>query len=223
VIRRTDSWSAFYFCAVSGDRISANLGLRWSDVDLVARKASLVNFVKYHGRPGQRVLIEKFGKTTPGHTIDLDPRTLAILRDLKVRQRTELLSRSDRHRCPCEGRDCPLPGYHDRDLVFPQRDGNFRDPNKFRDLFQGAIRAYNREHPDKPLPLMSPHGFRHGWSTVAAELGVSDAVRMNRLDQSTLQINRRYTHAQQAASAEAARAVSDAMFADSLELGGLGR
>ena len=72
------------------------------------------------------------------------------------------------------------------------------------------------------LRIITLHALRHGWSTIAGALGVSDAVRMNRLDQSTVEINRRYTHAQQVAMRAAAEAVSDAMFAGSVELGRLG-
>jgi integrase len=131
-------------------------------------------------------------------------------------------SRDVRHTCTTEDRDCPRDGYHDRGLVFPQRDGNYRDPNKFLTLFQDAIGAYNRCHLAEPLRVINLHSLRHGWSTIAGELGVSDAVRMDRLDQSSLEVNRRYIHAQRQAMEEAARAVSDAVFGDSVELGRIG-
>jgi integrase len=222
VRHRPDSWVAFYFCATSGERVSANLGLHWSEVNFDTLRAKLVCFVKYHGQRGKRVLVESFGKTTGGHPIVLDGRTVSVLRDWKARQSERLLGRSNRHRCLHDGRNCPEGGYHDRGLVFPQQDGNYRDPNKFLDLFQDAIRAYNREYPAQPLPVINLHSLRHGWSTIAAELGVSDAVRMDRLDQSSVEVNRRYTHAQQAAMEEAAQAVSNAMFATSSVLGRLG-
>jgi integrase len=222
VVHRPDLWVAFYFVATSGDRVSANLGLRWSDIGLDAGTANLVNFVKYHGRPGNRVLVQNHGKATAGHQIFLDPRTVTILRDWKARQSERLLSRSDRHTCPTEDRGCPLPGYHDRGLVFPQKDGNYRDPNKFLPRFQDAIRAYNRDNPTDPLPVIHVHALRHGWSTIADNEGVSETIRMNRLDQSSPVVNRRYTHAQQAAMRAAAQVVSDAMFAGSTELGELG-
>lgn len=118
VIHRPDSWPAFFFVATSGDRISGNLGLRWPEVDLDSGTASLRLFVKYHGRPGKRVLVEPFGKTTAGHQIFLDLRTVAILRSLKAHQAQELLARSDRHVCTTLERDCCLPGYHDRGWSF---------------------------------------------------------------------------------------------------------
>jgi hypothetical protein len=45
---------------------------------------------------------------------------------------------------------------------------------------------------------------------------------MDRLDQSSLEVNRRHIHAQRQAMEEAARAVSDAVFGDSVELGRIG-
>jgi integrase len=216
------SWVAFYFVASSADRESGNLGLRWDDVDLEDSRVYINNFVKYHGKPGKSVLIEPFGKNGAGHQILLDPRTVAVLKAEKARQAARLLVRTDRHPCPTEERNCPLPGYHDRGLVFPQRDGNYRNPNNFLELFKRAIRAYNREHPNDQLPVISVHALRHGWSSAAGNRGVPDTVRMKRLNQSTLAVNRRYTHAEEAALYAAATTVSDAMFADSIELGNLG-
>lgn len=118
VHKRPESWVAFYFVATSGDRISGNLGLRWNAVDLGQCVAQLGLFVKYYGEQDQRVLIEEVGKSGRGHDIILDPRTVAILRDWKARQAAVLHARSDGHTCPTEERDCPLPGYHDRGLVF---------------------------------------------------------------------------------------------------------
>jgi integrase len=217
--KRPESWDSFYFVATSGDRKSGNLGLTWPEVDLNQGVVRMTRYVKYHGKPRERVLIESFGKTTGGYEIELDSRTIAILRDRKARQGQYLLTRADRHVCTTPERNCPLPGYHDRGLVFPQRDGNYRDPNKYLDLFKGAIRAYNRDNPADPLPVITLHALRHGWSTVAAELGISETIRMARLGQSTPAINRRYTHAQPAAMRSAAQAVSDAMFMESTELG----
>lgn len=222
VPNRPVSWPAFYFVTVSGDRPSADLGLAWHEVDLDRGTASLVNFVKYLGEPGERVLVEPVGKTSRGHQIDLDPRTVAVLRNWKAYQSERLLTRSDRHTCITPGRDCPLPGYHDRGLVFPQRDGNYRDPNKFLDLFKDAVLAFNRRHPEDPLPVIDLYSFRHGWATTSEAAGVSEVVRMDRLDHKTVKMSRHYTQALPAAKAAAAAAVSDALFARSVELGSLG-
>jgi integrase len=222
VDNRPNSWAAFYFVAVSGDRVSGNLGLTWAEVDLERATASLVNFVKYHGEPGERVLVEPVGKTSLGHEIVLDPRTVSVLREWKASQSERLLGRGDRHTCLGAERDCPLPGYHDRGLVFPQADGNYRNPNKFRDLFQDAIRAFNRRNPGAPVPMISPHAFRHGWATTSEAVGVSEVVRMDRLDHKSLKMSRHYTQPLPQAKAAAAAAVSDALFAGSVLLGHLG-
>jgi integrase len=155
VEHRPDSWVALYFVATSGNRVSANLGLRWADVDFENCRATLRWYVKYHGKPGERVLVESFGKTSGGHQIVLDSRTMEVLKTEKARQSQLRLARPDRHVCETAGRDCSLPGYHDRGLVFPQRDGNYRNPNKFLNLFQDAIRAFNRDHHDDPLPVIT--------------------------------------------------------------------
>jgi hypothetical protein len=95
--------------------------------------------------------------------------------------------------------------------VFPQRDGTYRDPNTFLDLVKDAIRAYDRCHPAQPLRVINLHSLRHTRSTVAGKLGASDAVRMNRLDQSTVAVNQHYTDAQQTAMEYAASGLADAL------------
>lgn len=222
VHHRPESWVGFYFVATSGDRISGNLGLGWSEVDLDQATAKLVRFVKYHGEPGERVLVERIGKTGPGHEIILDPRTVEVLRAEKARQSEQLLARGDRHTCTTVDRDCPLAGYHDRGLVFPQKDGNYRNPNNYLRLFKDAIRAFNREHPDEPLPVIDLHALRHGWGTTAEAVEVSERVQMDRLGHKSVRVSRRYAQLREPAKAAAAAAVSDALFADSIELRNLG-
>ena len=56
-----------------------------------------------------------------------------------------------------------LPGYHVRDLVFAQPDGDYLHPERFSREFKRAQTRYNQENPDEPLPAISLHTLRHGW------------------------------------------------------------
>jgi hypothetical protein len=35
-------------------------------------------------------------------------------------------------------------------------------------LFQDAVRAYNRDHPEQAVPVITVHALRHGWNSIAA-------------------------------------------------------
>jgi hypothetical protein len=45
-VKRLDAYAAFFFSATSGERVSANLGLHWDEVNLETATANLVCFVE---------------------------------------------------------------------------------------------------------------------------------------------------------------------------------
>lgn len=81
-----------------------------------------------------------------------------------------------------------MAGYHVRDLVFAQPDGDYLHPERFSGGFKRAKIRYNRENPDTPLPAISLHALRHGWATVALEAGVPMKVVQDRLNHASERI-----------------------------------
>jgi integrase len=125
----------------------------------------------------------------------------------------ERLATGQAHTCPTVDYDCPLPGYHDRELVFPAADGNYLRPkNLLRELHR-AIARYNRVHsPELALPDINLHGLRHTWNSVADDLSIPQAVRMRRLGHTSAATNDRYTHVVGEADRRAAEDVADVLF-----------
>jgi integrase len=202
-------WRAWMFSATSSDRRGGNLGLRWDAVDLDDGSAWLTFFVEED--IGHRIIVKEYGKETGGHQIPLDSPTRAALRLQRSRQAQERLAAGNAHVCPSTDPYCPLPGYHDRGLVFCARNGEYLHPSRFTREFQREIARYNRAHPEASLPMIDIHTLRHGWSTIAENLGVSETLRMDRLDQSTPAVNQIYTHAIDSARREAAEMVAATM------------
>jgi integrase len=91
------------------------LGLRWSDVDLDRRRLAVrqaVILVAY------KLMISDVKTDTGRRSIDLDERTIAVLKAWRKRQ--------------CDERELVGPAaYQDGDLVFPRPDGAPTNPDAF--------------------------------------------------------------------------------------------
>ena len=200
-------WPAWAFNATSGDRRGANLGLRWQDIDFENGTASLiwtVTCVKHH------IVVKPYGKTGNTHEILLDPGTLRLLRSWKARQNQELLASSSVHTCESIEPGCKEPGFHRRDLVFARPDSDYLHPDRFSREFRRAQQRYNRENPETALPPISLHALRHGWATVALEVGVSMKVVQDRLDHASERITADiYTHVRAPLQSDAAERVAN--------------
>jgi integrase len=128
---------AFYVSANTGMRRGEVLGLHWRDVDFETNRLSVhqaVLNVAYEKRLGDV-------KTETGRrTIDLDPRTVAVLRKWKQDQREEQVLTGRRA--------------SDDDMVFAKPDGEAVHPDYFSQVF-------DRHVAKSTLPRIRLHDLRH--------------------------------------------------------------
>ena len=133
------------------------LGLRWRDVDLdhgLLRVEQTLVAPRY-------VLTFSEPKTSFGRrTIELDPETVAVLRDHRRRQAEEQLAFG--------------AGYIDSELVFRREDGSPEIPQLFTLAFKRVLR-------EAELPAIRLHDLRHTHVALLARAGVPAKVIQERV------------------------------------------
>lgn len=150
--------------ATTGMRRGEALGLRWSDVDLDAGRARIVQTIIQT----RNVVSIGEPKTARGRRpISLDPPTVAVLRAHRRRTLQERLLVG--------------PDFEDLGLVFHQPDGSWLRPDAVSEVFLRRVRRYG-------LPRLTLHGLRHTWATLALEQGIHPRVVQERLGHSTIAI-----------------------------------
>lgn len=150
--------------ATTGMRRGEALGLRWSDVDLDAGRARIVQTIIQT----RNVVSVGEPKTARGRRpISLDPGSIAVLR-------------SHRHRM-LEERLLVGPDFDDLGLVFHQPDGSWLRPDAVSEVFLRRVRRYG-------LSRLTLKGLRHTWATLALEQGIHPRVVQERLGHSTIAI-----------------------------------
>lgn len=163
--RDEDRYHAFWvLLATTGMRRGEALGLRWSDVDLDAGRARIVQTII------QTAGVVSVGepKTARGRRpISLDPATVSVLRAHRHRMLQERL---------LVGAD-----FADLGLVFHQPDGSWLRPDAVSDVFLRRVRRYG-------LPRLTLKGLRHTWATLVREQGIHPRVVQERLGHSTIAI-----------------------------------
>lgn len=164
----------------TGMRRGEALALRWKDVDLDGKRATVARTV---GKVAGKVTTgtPKGGKA---RVVDLDAATVEVLRSHKARQAAERLSLGDRWV------DQGLVFAHDGNKLGPEgRAGGFLNPEHVWRLLQTQIAAYNTSaEPDLALPVITVHELRHSWATMAMLHGISPKVVQERLGHSTVSI-----------------------------------
>ena len=192
---------AWAFLATTGCRRGEALGVRWSDVDLDAGSASIrqqAMLLPKSGGVGREVRIVAGTKTGEARVIELDRRTVAMLRTWRKVQAAEQLAMG--------------PGYEDHGLVFARRDGRPMDPKHFSQSFDRRL----AQAAFKDLPRIRLHDLRHTWATLALEAGVDVAVVAKQLGHSSPVITwGTYQHVRQGLKADAAQRVADSIFGPS--------
>lgn len=181
--------AAWFLLATTGMRRGEALGLRWSDVDLVASTASIRQTLITVKRRAE------FGtpKTAKGRRqIALDAGTVAVLREHRARQLEERLLLG--------------AGWRDHDLIFTKVDGSPIHPEKFSREFARRVARYG-------VPPIRLHDLRHTWATLALAAGVHPKVVQERLGHANVSITLDiYSHATPAMQASAAETVAAAVF-----------
>ena len=185
------------FLATTGCRRGEALGLRWRDLDLKARTASIrqqvVPLTKPSGR-GREGRIVARTKGGDARVIELDARTVTTLRAWRTRQAKEKLQ---------------AQVYDDHGLVFPRPDGKPFHPEAFSKSFDRRVRQTSF----KDLPVIRLHDLRHTWATLALKAGVDVKVVSERLGHSSPVITWTiYQHVVKGMQTDAAERVADAIF-----------
>jgi integrase len=157
-VREDRLYAAWMVCALTGMRRGEVLGLRWTDMDLDAGKATieralvLVDYVPTIAEP----------KTERGRrTIALDSATVAALREHLGRQAVEAALAGDAWE--------NAPGY-----VFTDELGRVIHPQAFTDRFKRYAKRAK-------LPAIRLHELRHSHATLALQAGVAPKVVSDRL------------------------------------------
>jgi integrase len=181
-------YPAFYLLATTGMRRGEVLGLRWSDVDLDGHSISVSRALVIVAYEPQLSDV----KTGHGRrTIDLEPKTVAVLRAWKKRQMEERMLTNVR----------PAT-----DLIFAHPDGSWINPDYFSQVF-------DRHLAKSDLPKIRLHDLRHTHASILLKQGVPLKVVSERLGHSnpafTLSV---YQHLLPGMQADAAKAFSAAVF-----------
>jgi integrase len=157
-------WAAYLLLATTGLRRGEALGLRWSDLDLDAGRASIrqtviaIRHTVMIGTP----------KTAKGRrTVTLDSGTVSALREHRRRQAAERLLMG--------------AGWTDLDLVFCHVDGTMLHPERFS---RGFLETVSRIG----LPRIRLHDLRHGWATLALQAGIHPKIVQERLGHANISI-----------------------------------
>ena len=178
-------YAAWVLLSTTGMRRGEALGLRWSDLDFDARRASIrqtvfaVNHEVLFGTP----------KTAKGRrSIELDAGTVAALRAHRQRQLEERLLVGS--------------GWRDLDLVFCKPTGEPLHPERFsRDFAKRVERG--------GFSRIRLHDLRHTWATLALGAGIHPKIVQERLGHASVGITLDiYSHATPAMQRDAADTVA---------------
>lgn len=189
-------YALFVLLASTGMRRGEALGLRWRDVDLdpppparphlkVVQTLVTVDYAITFSTP----------KTKKGkRSLDLDERTLAILRSHKKRQLEERMQVGS--------------AYEDLGLVFTKLDGSPLHPDFVSQTFDRAVKRGG-------LPRIRLHDLRHTYATISLSSGVHPKVVSERLGHATVAFTLDvYSHSVPALQAEAAERIAALIFGD---------
>jgi integrase len=183
--------AAWHLLATTGMRRGELLGLRWSDVDLDARRLHVEQALTVVGGKPTWTLV----KTDRGsRVVALDQVTVAVLRAHRTTQ--------------LEERMVAGPVWHEDEhgpLVFTRQDGGPVHPERLSDWFEQRCGSAG-------LPHIGVHGLRHSYITVALRAGVSPEVLSPRVGHADVAITLSiYAHVRreddEAAAATAASAI----------------
>jgi len=159
-VKNNRAFAALFVSAHTGMRRGELLGLRWSDVQLDDARLSVHQAVISVAYEMQLSDV----KTGAGRrTIDLDDRTVGVLRQWRKAQAEEKLLLG--------------AGYHEQGLVFCRADGDPTHPDLFSQTFDRAVAKSG-------LPEVTLHDLRHTHASLLLKAGVPVKVVSERLGHS---------------------------------------
>jgi integrase len=190
-IEAHDLYTAFYVKANTGMRRGEVLGLTWKNVDFDTARLSVTQAVL---APDYRKKVSDVKTPHSRRTIDLDPRTLALLRAWRKRQLEQHLENGIRN--------------DDTGYVFAQHDGEPLHPDFFSQTLERLLSKID-------LPRIRLHDLRHTHATLLIQAGVPIKVVSERLGHASVAFTMQvYQHVLPGMQADAARLFSEVVYGD---------
>ena len=193
-VRDDRLYALWHLAAMTGMRRGELLGLRWADVDLVARRVSV--------RQALISVAYEITVTTPkshnARVIDIDPETARVMRRHRNQQEEELAS--------CGVQLC------DSALIFGKPSGDTIHPDVISQTFDKRVARVD-------VRRIRFHDLRHTHATIGLRAGVPVKVMSERLGHSTPAFTlQQYAHVIPGMQAEAAEAIARIVAADDHEV-----
>lgn len=160
VIEAHQLYPAFYLKANTGMRRGEVLGLTWRNIDLETARLSVTQTVL---APEYQITVSDVKTPHSRRTIDLDPRTVAVIRAWRKRQLEQYLQ---------SGLRTDEAGF-----VFARPDGEPLHPDYFSQTFERLLGKTD-------LPRIRLHDLRHTHATLLIQAGVPIKVVSERLGHS---------------------------------------
>jgi integrase len=152
---------AYFLASHTGLRRGEVLGLQWKDVDLDAGRLSVRRAL---GSVGYKITISDVKTDHGRRNVDMDERTVTILRTWRARQLEERLAVGSR--------------FQDHGLVFSRPEGTAIHPDYLSQTFDRAVARSG-------LPVIRLHDLRHTHASILLAAGVPVKVVSERLGHST--------------------------------------
>lgn len=184
-------YPAFFLASSTGMRRGEVLGIRWDDIDLDGMRLSVNQAVL---NVAYEIEISDVKTQTSRRTVDLDPRTVVVLKAWHKTQLEERVALGLRPK--------------DASLVFADPDGSPLHPDPFRLMFTVLVEK-------APVPRIRFHDLRHTHATILLKAGVPAKVVSERLGHSNVAFTMSvYQHILPGMQADAAHIFDREVFGD---------
>ncbi len=161
-----DRLAAAWMLSLYGLRRGEVLGLRWSDIDLVAKTVT----ISWERTSVAGVIVEKEPKTERGkRTLPLDDDLVAVLTALWFRSLEERARAGEAYAAPCGETDPKTRERCSGDHVFVDEIGRPYRPEWYSDRFQALVATAK-------LPRIRLHDARHTTATLMHARGIEVAI-----------------------------------------------
>ena len=182
-------YPAFYLKANTGMRRGEILGLTWRNIDFETARISVTQAVL---APDYQVTVSDVKTPYSRRTIDLDPRTVAVIRAWRKRQLEQYLQSGLRT--------------DEAAFVFARRDGEPLHPDHFSQAFERLLSKSD-------LPRIRLHDLRHTHATLLIQAGVPIKVVSERLGHASVAFTMQvYQHVLPGMQADAAATFGKIVF-----------
>ena len=189
LINGHDLYTALYVKANTGMRRGEVLGLTWRVIDFDNARLSVTQTVT---APDYEVIVSDVKSAHSLRTIDLDPRTVAVLRSWRKQQLETYMRNGVRT--------------DDTGFVFARPDGKPIHPDYFSQTFDRLVAKMD-------LPTIRPHDLRHTHATLLLQAGVPIKVVSERLGHASVAFTMQvYQHVLPGMQADAAATFGEIVF-----------